>query len=254
MKKLFKDNDFGMDVHLSDLESIFNKGFLNTFQTGKSGGYLGSSKIDGTIEQGHFRLVASHKMFSSATKDISTDAMEDLIYTGRQYERSDYEKYGYLLSRNKTNSYKNIIGQYGDVQVRFKKDAVRCTWTFDDSLEAANPGEYFQPTFTSNPKVESFDRLFDTSRYIKGNSDKISNWLSSKYWNNLTKLTAEMDTNYIELQYHGSLTFDNVASITLGNNPEKLLNKDFIGKLIGKGVDIWYYDGKKVKKYKPKYQ
>ena len=120
-----------------------------------------------------------------------------------------------------------------DVQVRFKKDKTLATWTFDDSL---NPeGVYFQPSLTTDPRVESFDRKGS------GIKDMKDSWIKS-----VEKLRKDLGTDYIELQFHGELTIDAVESLTFGDNPEKLIAKTLIDKLKSKGIELWYVNGGKV--------
>lgn len=233
MKKMFDENDFGMDIKHYLLEKVFDEGFLNTFQTGTSQGYNGSSKTTGDIEETHGRLRISHKMFLPSTHS----ELKSGIYMGKQLARSDYEKYGHLLDRDKADSYSHNLTHYGDVQVRFKKDRVLCTWTFNDSLHGS--GEYFQPSLTSDPRIESFDKMC----YHKPNA-------GSK-WNSLYKWQRETGTSYIELQYHGEVTIDMVESMTFSKNPANLISQDLIRKLLGKGIELWYMDGGKAVRYMP---
>ncbi len=227
MKKLFDDNDFGMDINASLLESVFEKGFLNTFQTGTSNGYHGSFKTSGSIETSHLRLRMAHKMFFPSTHgDITSDE-----YRGKQFARADYEKYGHLLDRDKYSAYTNNLTWYGDVQIRFKKSMVNTTWTFNDSLH--NYGEYFQPSLTSDPRVQSFDDM----------CSKRPN--SSNKWGSVSEWQREMGTSYVELQFHGKVTIDMVESMTFRKNPEEIISKELISKLLLKGIELWYIDKSK---------
>lgn len=228
MRKLMQDNDYGMEIKHEYLESVFDKGFLNTFQTGKSGGYEGSNKTSGAIEKDHGRLVMAHRMFDPRHRgDIS-----GRTYTGPQLQREEYEKYGHLIDRDKTVAYdENQISQYGDVQVRFKKRDVTPTWTFDDSLSTT--GSYYQPSLCSDPQVHSFDD--DGVSIAKG--DK---------WGKLAEWQRDHSTRYIELQYHGKLTIDMVESLTFGRNPGDLISADLIDRMMSKGIEIWYRKSGKV--------
>lgn len=221
MKKLMDENDYGMDIKHGLLESVYDKGFLNTFQTGSSGGYHGSSKTTGKIEEGHGRLTMSHKMYDAKNASQNTGGQ----YTGPLLERAEYEKYGHLIDRDKTESYSHNLTWYGDVQVRFKKRDVTPTWTYDDSLRTH--GEYYQPTLASDPKVHSFDN--DGVKIKKTDS-----------WDSLNKWQREHGTSYIELQYHGNVTIDMVQSMTFGRNPGDLISADLIDRLMQKDIEIWY--------------
>ena len=235
MKELFDNNDYGMDIEPRFLESVYENGFLNTFQTGTSNGYEGSRKTSGKIEEKHKRLYMSHKMYNpSNEKYLKKISAFETQYTGPQLQRNEYEKYGHLLDRDKYKSITENITQYGDVQVRFKKDKVVCTWTFDDSLRTSKP-EYFQPSLTTDPQIVSFDK-----RLSDFDPDKNYDWDSVSTFQN------QALTSYIELQYHGDLTIDMVESMTFKTNPSKLISKELIAKLKAKGIELWYVDGGKV--------
>ena len=239
MRTFFDNNDLGLDIDHRYLESVFDKGFLNTFQTGNSKGYVGSGRKKGKIEHRHQRLVMSHRMFTPSYfkgRDVISSKMshsKQAEYWGKQFERWEYEKYGHVLDRDKYTAYTKGLTHYGDVQVRFKKDKTLATWTFNDSL---NPeGVYFQPSLTTDPRVESFDRKGS------GIKDMKDSWIKS-----VEKLRKDLGTDYIELQFHGELTIDAVESLTFGDNPEKLIAKTLIDKLKSKGIELWYVNGGKV--------
>ncbi len=235
MKELFDNSDFGMQVKSENLESIFEKGFLNTFETGTTASnILDSTKTSGPIEENHKRLVISHLMFGDAREDtLGTNQKGDLVYQGKQLERKDYEKYGYLLDKNKSVAWlHNNAEGYGDIQVRFKKDKVQCTWTFDDSLNSAQNSEYEQPSLTTNPQIASFDKCFEGSVEELLDSD----------WKNISKWKKQNGTLYIELQYHGRLTIDDVESITFKGKLEDKIGLDLAKKLKSKGIEIWGID------------
>ncbi len=264
MKELFENNDYGMDINPENLESIYEKGFLNQFETGTSDGYiLPSEKTEGPIETDNKRLVASHRLFHnpddgsltlrSGYKDVST-------YTGVQYDRSEYEKYGHLLDRDKTRSYTRNVAQYGGpekVQVRFKKDEVSATWTIADSLGANSEGSYLQPSLTTDPRVESFNRWLE-NKFGYGRRgyayQNLDDFLSSKDWDNLSRLKEKSRASYIEIQYHGKLTMDEVESLTFAGDPKDYISEELIGKLSAKGIELWYMEEKNGKRKAKRYR
>lgn len=190
MTEIFDKHDLGMNVDSGNMEKILNSWFKNTFETGTSGGYLGSSSTTGKISTSHGRLGAAHKLFGLKDDDLSID----------QLPRHDYEKYGNLLDHDilRSMSY-GAAKNYGDVEVRFKKDKVIATWTAGDSW-----GLDFQPTLVSDPRSCSFDNLrcAPDSRNIQTDD--------------LVDFIRHHISGYIELQYHGELTVDCVDSITYG--------------------------------------
>lgn len=229
MASILQANDLGMDINGQLLESVYNNGFYNTFQSGTSDGYCGSRKTTGPIDVSHSRLGASHKMFGMG-KDLKND----------QLARDKYEKYGHLLDRDKTESFLHNRTWYGasqgrdsQVQVRFKRDKVLCTWTFNDSL-----GCTYQPSLVTDPKIESFDNVLSSSKMPKSSDTRsLHAWQKQK------------GTSYVELQYHGKLTIDDVESIVFADKPSKIIKPDLIDKLKAKGIELFYFDGSKVVKY-----
>lgn len=227
MKKLFDDNDLGMDISHNLLQSVYDNGFYNTFQSGTSKGYCGSSATTGKIESSHSRLKMAHRMFLPST-------MND--YAAKQLARPEYEKYGHLLDRNKYDAINHNRTHYGDVQVRFKKDKIIATWTYDDSL--CTFGEYYQPSLVTDPKVESFDKKDYGVRI-----SKTDNWDSVYKWQN------QHGTSYVELQFHGKLDISCVESLTFPESPERLISADLIEKLKKLGIELWYDNGGMVVRY-----
>ena len=227
MRQLFEDNDLGMDISGNLLESVFQNGFYNTFQSGSSDGYCGSHSMTGPISTSHSRLACAHRLFGLG-KDLAKD----------QLPRAAYEKYGHLLDRDMLDAWQFNRTHYGksggnQVQVRFKRERVNCTWTFDDSL-----GKIFQPSLVTDPKVESFDQMLPFAMRPQSTDPKML-W----EWQNKKR------TSYIELQYHGDLTIDDVDSIVFGKSPELVIKKDLIAKLQAKGIKLYYYDGSSIVEY-----
>lgn len=216
MRKLFDEHDLGMNIDDDTLESVLNSWFKNTFETGSSGGYVGSSKTTGKISSSHGRLSAAHKLFGLG-KDLDAD----------QLERHDYEKYGNLLDHNIVESMAhNTARQYGNVEVRFKKDKVIATWTAGDSL-----GERFQPSLVSDPRSCSFDDLYNTPMS------------SSVQTSDLAKFKRDHISSYLELQYHGDLTIDCVESLTFPydlKDPSRSRYLSVAQKWKAKGAKIYY--------------
>ena len=230
MQRIFADNDLGMDISGKILESVYKNGFYNTFQSGSSDGYCGSTKTTGKIEVTHNRLKAAHKLFG-----LSPDLDKG------QLLRAQYEKYGHLLDRDKKNAFLYNRTHYGrgnggrenQVQVRFKRENVLCTWTFNDSL-----CQTFQPSLISDPKVESFDRRLDfNKRPLSTDTRNLYEWQNMK------------GTSYIELQYHGKLTIDDVDSMVFAQSPDLVIDEELIKKLKAKGINLYYYNGTDIVNY-----
>lgn len=215
MAKVFDTHDFGMNIDDDILEAVLNSWFKNTFETGSSGGYCGSSRTTGKIPTNHGRLSTAHNLFGLG-KSLSRD----------QLARHDYEKYGNLLDHNILESMRhNTATQYGNVEVRFKKDKVTCTWTAGDSL-----CEKYQPSLVSDPRSCSFDDLYKTPTTAK------------KDVTDLAQFKRDHISSYLELQYHGELTIDCVESLTFPYNLKTSHYKDVALKWKAKGVKVYYID------------
>lgn len=215
MRELFDNHDLGMNIMDSNLELVLNSWFKNTFETGSSGGYLGSLSTSGKIDSSHSRLRAAHKLFGIGS-DLSRD----------QLPRAAYEKYGNLLEHDILKSMKtNTAKGYGNVEVRFKKDKVIATWTAGDSLSCT-----YQPSLVSDPRSCSFDALYKTPKGKVQTKD-------------LYKFKQDHISSYLELQFHGDLTIDCVESLTF---PYNLYSSPYlrVAKEWKKhGVDIYFIDG-----------
>ena len=229
MKELIDNSDLGMAIAHVFLDSVSKNGFYNTFQSGTSGGYSGSSKTTGFIEKTHDRLVASHKFFNPSQRS----KWKYGLFEGKQFEREEYEKYGHLLLKDKERAlHEQEVSQYGDVQVRFKKDKVVATWTANDSL-----GMEFQPTLVNDPKVESFDRKFLSMP-------------TKDLFKDVVLLRSTLRSRYIELQYHGKLDMSCVESLTFPRGVLETMDDAVIRRFVNAGARIFYEDanGKVVEK------
>ncbi len=222
MRGLFEEHDLGMNIFDTKLELVLESGFKNTFETGTSGGYRGSRRTTGKIEVTHERLYAAHRLFG-----LGEDLLND------QLKRREYEKYGNLLDHNIIQSMKhNTASQYGNVEVRFKKDKVIATWTAGDSL-----CKVFQPSLVSDPKSCSFDNFRNTPDN------------GAVQTHNLDKFKRKHINRYIELQFHGDLTVDCVESLTFPYNIKSPRFSRFLKvakEWKRRGVCIYYITGGKL--------
>ena len=218
MRKIFDEHDLGMNIDDDVLEAVLNSWFKNTFETGSSGGYLGSSSTSGKISSSHERLKAAHMLFG-LSKDLNKG----------QLSRHEYEKYGNLLDHDIAKSMAhNTTTQYGNVEVRFKKDKVIATWTAGDSL-----GKQYQPSLVSDPRSCSFDDLYKTPTN------------ASIQVKDLAKFKRDHISSYLELQYHGDLTIDCVESLTFIYDLNKSSHSKYLAiarKWKAAGAKIYYID------------
>ena len=224
MREIFALHDYGMNVDDKILLKIEKTGtFKNTFETGTSKGWVGSTQTQGKIEETHARLSASHKLFG----------IGDDLANG-QLARHQYEKYGSLLDRNIAESMNDHYAAktYGNVEVRFKKDKVTCTWTAGDSLNCV-----YQPSLTTDPKAVSFDDMYD----------RAGGWrkppISTTEIDKMSKILANNVRGYLELQYHGELTLDCVESVAFPYDlTQKTKYLPLAKRLKARGIKVFYKD------------
>lgn len=221
MSEIFSAHDFGMNIELDALEKVHSSWFKNTFEVGESNGYVGSKRTEGEIESDHLRLRAAHQLFGISKR---TELVE------KQLKRGEYEKYGNLLNHDilasLSNQWNQSAVQYGDIEVRFKKDKVIATWTAGDSLS-----ERWQPTLCSDPKACSFDDFYRTPQTRNVDTK------------DLEAFRERYISSYVELQYHGKLTTDCVESIAFPYD----LHSAYYGKALSvakkwkeTGVKVFY--------------
>lgn len=217
---------FCMRAHTQSdtFKDIINNGFKNQFQSRRSSGYFDTRT----------RKAVTEKMFGC------------LGYLGAD----EYEKYGYLSTTDDfRNEREEELYTYGMARVVFKKEKMlnRTTLTVGDSM--ANLYDVVASKVTA-PKVESipgvinkniswvamayslegFDvrDLFNKSKNHlqlyenpKNNAEKWINEVYSLQGKNVEygvcrdDLQADQDVAYIELQYHGPLTIDDVELIEI---------------------------------------
>ncbi len=229
LKKMFEDNDWGVAAREAYIESILDKGVLNQFQTGTSGGYNRErGKTKGLIGVDNARLTLSHRMYAPSThKDLIGLKSE---YHGEQFEREEYEKYGHLLSHDMKVSATKQRVHYGNVQIRMRKDKVVPTWTYGDTLDNACGRKYLQPTLAIDPKIHSFDEYVDH--------------IDPKIIADVVKFERKIDFDslkYIEMQYHGKVGSDCIESL-LFEDGKGAITESIKRKCQAQGIKIFYYD------------
>lgn len=221
MLDIFEKNDFCMRLNKNVLPLIAQSKFMNQFETG-------SAPLGLTFNQ---RRAVAKKMFT-----IPEDA-----------EGSEYEKYGFLGSKNPKDDFKddeNFTGDYGDAIVRFKKRNLmhRTTFTIGDSLFNCMYDDV-RSSPVVNPQIASIQRGH-VNEVIYG-LNVVENANAEKSYLDIQALTRQ---KYIELQYHGNLTIDDVESVTFNkkttnvNNPEV---RKIIAMLKERGIKCYLVDSKK---------
>lgn len=194
MNKLLNDlvdnNEFRMRIPIDDatvLSSILRDGkFKTQFETGTSGGAFSP----------FVRKQASTNLFG--TGDIPD---------------SDYEKYGYLGSKDPLKDINPQLLFYGDGIVTFKKDAMmnRTTLTVGDSLRDAADGRFIMGTKATNiDSTVAVGRPSAINDYLDRMTEGID-----KYGIEDASHIGYKVRSYIETQYHGDLMLADVDSMVI---------------------------------------
>ena len=204
--RLFAAHDFGMDIRSEYLDNVIVEGFKNQFETHTSQGSLDFAE----------RRHATEQLFGS---DV------------RHMRPADFERYGYLVSRD-VSAY-NASG-YGDTTVRFKRDRVinRLIYTTDDSLYPASIEEAIAGKVSTNSIAGIWMNGMSASELVRRVRDREGDVGDVREW-----LRGVTHGSYLELQYHGALTIDDVESINFKRNPP---SQELLRKLRAKGVKVYY--------------
>lgn len=185
IQAVIDSNAYSMRVNAKDMQSIIDRGFLNQFETGTSGGTLSAQ----------YRKTASYRLFGDDAKNMAAD---------------EFEKYGYLGSMDfKVDAKTSQASQYGRTIVKFKKDELkdRVTYTVDDSLGNAIHGEVV------GGKIGDECSISGVPIY---NTDDLLEYFAESDWadiDNADEIAQLMGCRYWEIQFHGKLTIDDVDSI-----------------------------------------
>ncbi|MDR2286205.1 MAG: hypothetical protein LBE04_01825 [Prevotellaceae bacterium] len=200
MMELFENSDFGMNANTDKLESILNSYFKNQMETSTSGGYFNINE----------RKEESKYLFGTNTATTAAP---------------DYEKYGYLMDRDIIKNYEahsngQGAAQYGELQIRFRKDKVVATFTMQDSLDSK-----LIPSLTTEPKLSSFGKNDGLFKAFSGQSIETTSAVD---------FTKKYAKRYIELQYHGKLGVDAIESIFIPADQLRRVNMTFLNSFRGK--------------------
>lgn len=228
LTKAFKENEIGSRIEFENLIKVIDSNKFINLHEAKRGGGCTSSEV---------RMNFSFSCFGSK-------------YEPERINRYGLEKYGCVLSKDKGLAIQRSDGavQYGDSAIVFKKDRMkgRTTYTIGDSLN----NHHTIPNFVGN----KFDaNCFDyNSRFnaARGNIEKIKNA------KNLDALKEALNTRYIECQFHGDVTLDDVDYFVVQDNKVKFQNPELIRVmqtvLSKRGIKVYTHDFLNNKDYEVK--
>lgn len=210
LKDVVKDAKLRMRIKSRDFEKIVDSGRLkNQFETGTSGGLLGDSNVD---YKENARFIASNEMFGT-TLDVPG---------------KDLEKYGYLWDDD--NGMSDLFGdvgmqgQYGNIIFEFKDSMrSRTTMTISDSL-----GANVIPSKLTNIRRGCFKGDYNARK------------LSLKNFNGISDVVETTVGDYIEAQYHGAITLDDIDTVYVKRETlaEARVNDKYLSDLQNKGIKV----------------
>ena len=228
LNQLVENNEFRVRFSADDssvLESILNDGRLKTqFETNTSGGALNTD----------VREKASYNLFNTPS---NTTARE-------------YEKYGYLGSKDVSKDLASpFLYPYGDGVITLRKSEVvdRTTITFGDSLRNAVDGRYIMGS-----KVTSIDSTVCVGRpsLIDDYNKALTNNIA-KYGIEDASSASGMTCGYLELQYHGDITLKDIESITVKKDMIDgiIENPNLLSIVKDSGIEFRYIEDGQIKIY-----
>lgn len=208
LKTLIDNGDFCMRVDKNSLENIIeDKRFKTQIETGILGGAYNPD----------LRKKATEILFGADSSKIPNNA---------------YEKYGFLTGKDKSITFLDGEAEnYGNIIVQFKKENLfdRTTYTVGDSLNNISNGSLLFAGKISNPSVCAIPQDDFTGKIIEASIKFNSN--ESK---NHIEFCKDSMVEYIELQYHGELSFNDVETIYYQGQ----LSENLIKKLTKLGIKV----------------
>lgn len=201
VRDVLDNNDYCMRLTSKSLASVLEEGkFKNQMEVGQSRGLY-----DPTT-----RKTASQKLFG-----VDPDKLE----------AADFEKYGYMDSKDKAKALKNPAASgYGGVLVTFKRDRVanKTTFTVGDSLDGVlGMRQNMIAGDTQNPRANGLQtyELRTFAATPKRNRVELPT--------DAQEFADHFRGEYFEIQYHGDLTLDDVESVAVSKNTYNRNTKTF---------------------------
>ena len=222
LQATLEKSDFGMLIQHKTLEKILDSKFMNQLETGTSGGVLNKA----------------------ARKEYSAKAFG----TPKTAKAEEFEKYGLLLDKDKLRSLDTTqelsnYTSYGTIEVRLNKDKVIATFTAGDSLDNYSD---IMPSLTTDPKSISVN--FGKFESVSKAFWKIAQANPRAKGNKLSDMVKALNAEYIELQYHGTLTAKQIESVTFPSFLDVRFAKDGVKKAMANGIDVFYKENDKIVK------
>lgn len=189
LKTLIDNGDFCMRIEEGTLKTIINsndKRFKTQMEIGISGGAYNPE----------VRKKATEILFGADSSKISNFS---------------FEKYGFLTEKDKSITFLNgDADDYGNIIIQFKKENLfnRTTYTVGDSLNNISNKSLILAGKVSEPSVCAVPLDKFTNNIIQASKDFNNNLI-----NNISKFCEKSMVDYIELQYHGELTLNDIEAV-----------------------------------------
>jgi len=224
IKNVEENSAFLMRIPSTSIDNLVQKNkFMNLFESGNSGG----------VPNIEARMKVSKNLF------------------GHNLDKESFvssEKYGYLSSKDFLKdieffSKRHGTSQYGDIIINFNKDKIkgRTTYTLDDSLLAGATKAVVSGDFKDNLSLGidkyNLKKYYGVLKNLSESDDAISLTKEIKKENGFFR--------YVELQYHGDITLDDVNEICFTKDLPK---EDIIKILKNKNIKLFRLEGGKIVK------
>ena len=224
MKNVEENSAFLMRIPSTSIDNLVQKNkFMNLFESGNSGG----------VPNIEARMKVSKNLF------------------GHNLDKESFvssEKYGYLSSKDFLRdieffSKRHGTSQYGGIIIKFNKEKIkeRATYTLDDSLLAGAIKAVVAGDFNTNLSLGidkyNLKKYYGVLKNLSESDDAISLTKEIKKENGFFR--------YIELQYHGDITLDEVNEICFTKD---LPEEDIIKILKDKNIKLFRLEGGKIVK------
>lgn len=221
MTELIDEHDFAMRIpSVNILKEISETHFKNQMETGSSAGALNFE----------MRKDAVSNMFGLDKSQVN------------KLKNKEFEKYGYLAHKDlKIDTLKaESAKQYGGITVRFNKESIadRTTYTVGDSLYMSEESGGVAASVLK-PSLAGVDEWLLQDNFIEEAGEEFVEDLRGAT-GDVELFLQKVQKPYVELQFHGDLTIDDVESISVAkfSLEERKLTPEIRQMLKDKGIQL----------------
>lgn len=231
LTELIDSNSYSMRINARNIDSIIDGGFKSQFETNFSNGRL----------EFELRKNLTESLFGCDTSSFSA---------------SDFEKYGYLGSNDLLTDYRSTRAKnYGNTIVKFKKTSLadRVTYTIGDSMTNAGNSRMMgldeKQHFRISAGIATSGKVNVAGIQVQ-TKDAVRSVCQNPMFDTMLKQNPDMfaqscaGAEYVELQYHGKLTIDDIDTLCFTYDDIKEVSESTIKKLKGKGIKLFEIDSR----------